>query len=48
VAKDLQQAIRDQDPAKVQELIQKLDATDAKSNEIARGIGLEDCGQTSE
>jgi hypothetical protein len=48
VAKDLQQAIRDQDPAKVQELIQRLDETDAKSNEIARGIGLEDCGQTSE
>ena len=48
VAKDLQQAIRDQDTAKVQELLQKLDETDAKSNEIARGIGLEDCGQTSE
>ena len=48
VAKDLQQAIRDQDTAKVQELIQTLDETDAKSNEIARSIGLEDCGQTSE
>lgn len=48
VAKNLQQAIRDQDTAKVQELIQTLDETDAKSNEIARGIGLEDCGQTSE
>jgi hypothetical protein len=48
VAKDLQQAIRDQDTAKVQELLQTLDETDAKSNAIARGIGLEDCGQTSE
>jgi hypothetical protein len=48
VAKDLQHAIRDQDTAEVQELLQKLDETDAKSNQIARGIGLEDCGQTNE
>ena len=48
VAKDLQQAIHDQDTAKVQELLQTLDETDAKSNQIARGIGLKDCGQTSD
>jgi hypothetical protein len=48
VARDLRQAIHDQDTAEAQQLIQKLDETDAKSNEIARGIGLEECGQTSE
>jgi len=47
VAKDLQQAIRDQDTARVQELLQKLEETDAKSNQIARSIGLQDCGQTN-
>jgi hypothetical protein len=45
VAHDLQDAIHDRDTAKVQELLTKLNATDAKSNAIARKIGLEDCGQ---
>ncbi len=48
VARDLQQAIHDHDVAKVQELLSKLDETDARSNQIARNIGLEDCGQTNE
>jgi hypothetical protein len=47
VAKDLQQAIRDQDTPKVQELLAKLDETDAQSNQIARNMGLEECGQTN-
>jgi hypothetical protein len=48
VAEDLQRAIRDQDRARVQELLQELDDKDARANEIARGIGLQDCGRTSE
>jgi hypothetical protein len=45
VAHDLQDAIHDKDTAKVQELLTKLNETDAQSNAIARKIGLEDCGQ---
>jgi hypothetical protein len=45
VAHDLQDAIHERDTAKVQELLTKLNATDAQSNAIARKIGLEDCGQ---
>jgi len=45
VAHDLQDAIHDNDTAKVQELLTKLNETDAQSNAIARKIGLEDCGQ---
>jgi hypothetical protein len=45
VAHDLQDAIHERDTAKVQELLTKLNATDARSNAIARKIGLEDCGQ---
>ena len=47
VAHDLQDAIHDQDTARVQEDLTKLNATDQQSNEIARKIGLEDCGQSS-
>jgi hypothetical protein len=47
VAHDLQDAIHDRDTTKVQELLTKLNATDAKSNAIARKIGLEDCGQSN-
>jgi hypothetical protein len=45
VAHDLQDAIHDDNTAKVQELLAKLNETDAQSNAIARKIGLEDCGQ---
>jgi hypothetical protein len=45
VAHDLQDAIHHNDTAKVQELLTKLNETDAQSNAIARKIGLEDCGQ---
>ena len=48
VAKDLEQAIQDKDTPKVQELLAKLDATDAQSNRIARSMGLEECGQTTD
>jgi hypothetical protein len=48
VAKDLQQAIHEKDATKVQELLAKLDETDAQSNQIARNMGLEECGQTNE
>jgi hypothetical protein len=47
VAHDLQDAIHDKDTARVQEDLTKLNATDEQSNEIARKIGLEDCGQSS-
>jgi hypothetical protein len=47
VAHDLQDAIHDKDTAKVQELLTKLNETDAQSNEIARKIGLDECGQQS-
>jgi hypothetical protein len=47
VAHDLQDAIHDKDTARVQEDLTKLNATDQQSNEIARKIGLEDCGQSS-
>jgi hypothetical protein len=48
VAKDLQEAIHDRDPTKVQELLSKLEETDAQSNQIARNMGLEECAQTSQ
>jgi hypothetical protein len=47
VAHDLQDAIHDNNTAEVQELLAKLNETDAQSNAIARKIGLEDCGQQS-
>jgi hypothetical protein len=47
VAHDLQDAIHDQDTARVQDDLTKLNATDQRSNEIARKIGLEDCGQSN-
>jgi hypothetical protein len=46
VAHDLQDAIHDQDTARVQQDLTKLNATDQQSNEIARKIGLEDCAQS--
>jgi hypothetical protein len=45
VARDLQDAIHDNDLTKVQELVTKLDETDAESTALARKIGLEECGQ---
>jgi hypothetical protein len=45
VARDLQDAIHDNDLAKAQELVTKLDETDAESTALARKIGLEECGQ---
>jgi hypothetical protein len=45
VARDLQKAIHDNDTARVQELVTKLDATDAESTRLARNVGLENCGQ---
>jgi hypothetical protein len=48
VAKDLQEAIHDRDTTKVQELLSKLEETDAQSNQIARNMGLEECAQTSQ
>jgi hypothetical protein len=45
VARDLQKAIHDNDTARVQELVTKLDATDAESTRLARDVGLENCGQ---
>jgi hypothetical protein len=47
LTRDLQDAIHANDDAKVQELVSKLDATDAESNRLARNIGLENCGQNS-
>jgi hypothetical protein len=47
VAHDLQDAIHDQDTARVQQDLTKLNATDQQSNEIARNIGLEDCAQSN-
>ena len=47
VAHDLQDAIHDQDTARVQQDLTKLNATDQQSNEIARKIGLEDCAQSN-
>ena len=48
VARDLQKAIRDNDTARVQELVSKLDATDAESTRLARNVGLENCGQQNQ
>jgi hypothetical protein len=48
VARDLQQAIRDNDTARVQELVTMLDSTDAESARLARSIGLENCGQQNQ
>ena len=48
VARDLQQAIRDNDTARVQELATKLAAADAESSRLARSIGLENCGQQNQ
>jgi hypothetical protein len=45
VARDLQKAIQDNDTARVQELVSKLNTTDAESTRLARNIGLENCGQ---
>jgi L-amino acid N-acyltransferase YncA len=44
---DLQDAIHANDDAKMQELVAKLDASDAESTRLARNIGLENCGQSS-
>jgi hypothetical protein len=48
VARDLQKAIHDNDTARVQELVSKLDATDAESTRLARNVGLENCGQQNQ
>ena len=48
VARELQKAIHDNDPARVQDLVSELDATDAESTRVARNIGLEDCGQRNQ
>jgi hypothetical protein len=45
VARDLQEAIHANDTARTQDLVSKLDATDAESTRLARNIGLENCGQ---
>ena len=46
-AHDLQDAIHDNDTAKVQKLLTELNKTDEQSNEIARKMGLEECGQNT-
>jgi hypothetical protein len=48
VARDLQKAIHDNDTARIQELVSKLDATDAESTRLARNVGLENCGQQNQ
>ena len=48
VARDLQKAIDDNDTARVQELVSKLDTTDAESTRLARKVGLENCGQQNQ
>jgi hypothetical protein len=48
VARELQKAIHDNDPARVQDLVSELDATDAESTRVAHNIGLEDCGQRNQ
>jgi hypothetical protein len=48
VARDLQKAIHDNDTARVQELVSKLDTTDAESTRLARNVGLENCGQQNQ
>jgi hypothetical protein len=45
VTRDLQQAIHDNDTARIQDLVSQLDATDAESTRLARKVGLENCGQ---
>ena len=42
---DLQDAIHNQDDAKVQELLRKLDSAQAESTQIAQKLGLENCGR---
>jgi hypothetical protein len=44
--RDLQDAIRDQDDAKVQELLGKLNSAQDESNQIAQKLGLQNCGRT--
>ena len=44
-ARDLQEAIHDNDTARVQDLVAELDATDSESTRLARKVGLEKCGQ---
>ncbi len=48
VTRDLQKAIHDNDTARVQELVSKLDATDAESTRLARKVGLASCGQQNQ
>jgi hypothetical protein len=45
--RDLQDAIHNQDDAKVQELLGKLDAAQAESTQVAQRLGLENCGRSS-
>jgi hypothetical protein len=45
VARDLQEAIHDNDTARIQDLVSQLDATDSESTRLARKVGLEKCGQ---
>jgi hypothetical protein len=45
VARDLQEAIHDNDTARIQDLVSQLDATDAESTRLAREVGLENCGE---
>jgi len=47
-ARDLQEALHDNDTARVQELATKLAAADAESSRLARSIGLENCGQQNQ
>jgi hypothetical protein len=44
---DLQDAIHNQDDAKVQELLQKLNSAQDESTQIAQKLGLENCGRNS-
>jgi hypothetical protein len=48
VTRDLQKAIHDNDTARVQELVSKLDVTDTESTRLAREVGLESCGQQNQ
>jgi hypothetical protein len=45
--RDLRDAVRDNDPARIQELVAKLDSTTAESNRLAENMGLDKCGEES-
>jgi hypothetical protein len=41
----LQDALNDEDDARIQELLSQLDTSDAESTRLAQNMGLENCGQ---